>query len=119
MDLEFLPAIFTQYTAALTRTVRQRKGRRGMCADVLMERFSEATLPLATEPNSPGDAMSTMRPCIENGRGDSKDTVQHDDDLEDDIRRNGNCRTSSWSDWYCKTWNQDTFRPGSAGGRYF
>lgn len=39
-----------------------------------------------------------MRACAENGYGDFKDTLQHDNDLEDDIRCMGNFMGASRND---------------------
>jgi hypothetical protein len=39
-----------------------------------------------------------MRACGEGGRSDSKATIQHDFDLEGDIRRDENCRMASRND---------------------
>jgi hypothetical protein len=43
-----------------------------------------------------------MRACVENGYGDSKDTIQHDGDLEDGIRCKKHCRMASRNDWFTK-----------------
>ena len=44
-----------------------------------------------------------MRAGVEDDRGDSMDTIQHDNDLEDEIRSNGNRRMASGNDWFTQT----------------
>jgi len=44
-----------------------------------------------------------MRAGVEDDRGNWMDTIQHDNDLEDEIRCNGNRRTAPGNDWFTKT----------------
>lgn len=69
-----------------------------------MKHYSEITLRCVKDPGSGcrHEYAIAMRACVENGYGDSKDTIQHDGDLEDGIRCKKHCRMASRNDWFTK-----------------